>query len=168
MQRFIDICSTFERDIPLLILYSANGQEDAGRSGLSVHYEGSLGIERNHPALPEHLDLYDGKNGFSPTLRAAEASKSSVLMHMPNSQPPAFLQGVQWRGHGDARTHIVASPLYVTGLIAGFLIIGVNPRRPFDEAHHLLIEDIGRVCNGRLEQRVSHAQARRREEKLSR
>ena len=131
-----------------------------------LHYEGSLGIEHNRPALPQHLDLYDSENGLSPTLRAGPGKQ--ILYPYEHAEQPVASFPPRSSIHGDACTHIVASPLYVTELIAGFLVIGVSPRRPFDEAHRLFIEDIRRVCNGQLEQRVSYAQVRRREEKLLR
>ena len=55
----------------------------------------------------------------------------------------------------------------MTGLVSRFLIIGLNPRRPYDEFHKQFVEDIGRVSTGLLTSSISFNQARRREEKLS-
>lgn len=167
-QHIVQVCSAFERDIPFLALYSIDDEQLAKSNGCAVRYQGSLGIELGHPALPEHLDIYEGNEGFMPILRAAKAKESCVALETPDGKLPSFLaEGVSWRGHGDACTHIMASPLFVTGLITGFLVIGLNPRRQYDDSHKQFVEDVIRVSSGLLAFGISVAQAHRREMTLA-
>ncbi|RDW87909.1 hypothetical protein BP5796_03603 [Coleophoma crateriformis] len=167
-QHIVDSCHSFDRDIPFLIVYSAVTEDTTTSQRCSLHLEGTLGISQGHPVVPEYLDLSDGTDGFIPALRAARSAGSFVLLGLTDAKLRDFLaHDVKWRGFGDAATHIVVMPLLVTGLIGGFLIFGLNPRRPYDDLHRRYIEDIGRVSTGLLALGVSAAQAQMREKRLS-
>ncbi|RDW72853.1 hypothetical protein BP6252_06760 [Coleophoma cylindrospora] len=167
-QHIVDSCRNFERDIPFLIVYSAVTEDTTTSQRCSLHLEGTLGISQGHPVVPEFLDLSDGTDGFIPALRAARSAGSFVLQGQTDDKLRDFLaHDVKWRGFGDAATHIVIMPLFVTGSIGGFLIFGLNPRRPYDDLHRRYIEDIGRVSTGLLALGISADQAQIREKRLS-
>jgi len=53
-----------------------------------------------------------------------------------------MLEGFEWRGFKDPCRAVVVCPVSVTAgdSILGFLIVGVNPRRPYDEDYSLFIQ----------------------------
>jgi PAS domain S-box-containing protein len=162
-QHIINSCEEYDRDVTLLILYSAT--EEA--TSCSLHLEACLGITQNHPAIPADLDMYDAKDGFAPIFRQAVAKKGSVLIEQSDGKLPYFLTNIEWRGRIDSATHVLVTPLFTTGLLSGFLIMGLNPKQPYDEGHRQFAGDFGRGAMALLESSISLDQIRAREEKLS-
>ncbi|TKA72244.1 hypothetical protein B0A49_06071 [Cryomyces minteri] len=166
-QHILDACEPFDRDVPMLILYSAHAEENTQSKCCALRLEGCLGIAQGHQAAPETLELHDGTEGFLPEFRSSKANGTAVLLNMPNDKLPTFLDGVQWRGFGEPSTVVVIIPLFVTELMAGYLIVGLNPRRPYDEDHKQFVQDIGRVSTAVLSSSISFKQAAAREARLS-
>jgi PAS domain S-box-containing protein len=168
-KHIVDVCQDFDKDIPMLVVYSTVAGDTAQSHQLSLQLEGSLGMERGHGAIPEILELHDGKDGFIPALQTARLKRCSTFLEMPDGRLPDFLaQDVRWRCFEGPPTSIVITPLFVTGLVAGFLIIGTNPRRPSDETHKQFVESLGHVSTELLCSSVSYEQARAREVNISR
>lgn len=166
-QHIIDACSEFSRDLPLLMLYSAAGLS-SDSDHCTLHLEGCLGVNENDPAIPLDLDLHEGSDSFVSALRQANARKSHMLHKYTKDNLPDFLTTeTEWRGHGDVATHTIVAPLFVTGLLTGFLIFGLNPRRPYDDAHRQFVDDLVRSVSGLLVSNLSFDQARAREERLT-
>jgi hypothetical protein len=55
-----------------------------------------------------------------------------------------MLEGLEWRGFGDPCRAVVVCPVHPTtgesSSILGFLVLGVNPRRPYDEDYSLFVQ----------------------------
>jgi hypothetical protein len=128
-KHIVDACREYDRDVPLVAVYSVTALDTSSPHNCSLRLEGAFGIKDNHPTIPERLELADGTAGFVPALRLAKAKGSYALLGRPNDQLPEFLaHDVQWRGFGLPATHIVAMPLYATGSLVGFIIMGLNPK----------------------------------------
>jgi PAS domain S-box-containing protein len=135
--------------------------------------EGSLGVPDSHPCAPKQVDLKAGREGFAPIFREVlkdgvvllrvvddtggdnESPKSttndpedlatSARLELPKS----LLEGIDWRGFGDPCRSVVICPVQPTAGEAhfdplGFLVLGVNPRRPFDEDYNLFVQLLSR------------------------
>lgn len=152
----------------MLALYSAESGNTSRRDECIMHLEGSFAIPEGHQAFPTDLDLNDGDHGFLPTLRSCKAQETSILLDLTDDNLPRFLDGIEWRGAGEPTPKVVLTPLFVTGLIAGFMIMGLNPRRPYDEEHKQFVQDLGRVSTAALSLSVSSKQAQAREAVLAR
>ena len=59
---------------------------------------------------------------------------------------PKYLENIEWRGFGVPGNAAVCCPINLTGRgkVLGFLIMGVNPRRPYDDAYSLYVQLLGR------------------------
>jgi PAS domain S-box-containing protein len=57
-----------------------------------------------------------------------------------------LIEGIEWRGFGDPCRAVVVCPIHPTTgeTILGFLVIGVNPRRPYDDDYSLFIQLLSR------------------------
>ncbi|KAH8678914.1 hypothetical protein BGZ60DRAFT_370994 [Tricladium varicosporioides] len=109
--------------------------------------EGTLGVPENHPAAPKRLYLTHAQGGFIPSFRdAMQTRKPKLLTISDNSLSESLLSGIQWRGYGDPCHEALVCPIRPTNgeNVMGFLVIGVNPRRRFDEDYQTFIQLLDR------------------------
>lgn len=133
------------RDVPFALLYSV-GEEDDGEyssaasetsiSLKSCFLEGSLGIPKGHAAIPQQLDLRRSLEGFVPSFREAMRTREPTLLHVKSGTlPEVLLEGIEWRGFGEPCNEAIIFPVRPTTAdnVLAFLVLGVNPRRPYDQ-----------------------------------
>ncbi|KAG6008499.1 hypothetical protein E4U54_008694 [Claviceps lovelessii] len=145
-----------EPDVPFCLIYSV-GEDNEGSDSVSFHsgsvnfshnltLEGSLGVLKGHPAAPASLD-WRSQEGFAPYMRQSMAAGGVpiLLSAEDNTLPQALVQGLNWRGFGDPCRHLVVFPInpvaawYEATYPRGFVVLGVNPRRPYDEDYKLFV-----------------------------
>lgn len=131
-------------DTPFALLYSIG--DDNGSESSSVHsssylgakqcyLEGALGVPEGHMAAPDVVDLATGMEGFIPMFREVSKTNTPQVLDVDLGQiPAALIQDLEWRGFGDPVKAVVICPIQATtrDTSLGFLILGVNPRRPYD------------------------------------
>ncbi|SPQ19488.1 51c20eb7-778a-4016-b170-7e771b4dabe8 [Thermothielavioides terrestris] len=137
-------------DIPLAIMYSVEDDPDATASPSSsggpakiCRLQGTLGVPENHPIAPESLNLRTSNEALSSSFRAALASEHPTLIQTSDGTwPPSLLEGLQWRGfEGDRCRAAVICPIRPTKEedAMGLLLLGLNPRRPYDNDYRQYI-----------------------------
>ncbi|RMY18349.1 hypothetical protein D0867_05390 [Hortaea werneckii] len=145
-----------EYDSPFLLLYSV--MDDADSDASSMHsasvlgarqcsLEGALGVPEGHVAAPAQIDLRSGMEGFGPVFREVMKTDKPVLLHVGSKDLPAkLLDGLEWRGFGDPVRTVVVCPIHPTTgeNTLGFLVLGVNPRRPYDDDYSLFVQLLSR------------------------
>jgi PAS domain S-box-containing protein len=145
-----------EYDAPLVLVYSL--KDEGSDDGISTDsntiaqsrqcvLEGTLGVAVGHPAAPQQIDLKSSAEGFGPAFRQAmKADKPILLSEEDASLDTSMLQGIQWRGFKDpSRTVVVCSIRPTTGeSTLGFLVMGINPRRPYDQDYALFVQLLSR------------------------
>lgn len=143
-------------DVPFALLYSLGDIEDPENSSTSsgstlslkcCHLEGSIAVPRNHPAAPQQLDLKRSREGFVPSFREAMRTPEPTLLHAHDGTlPEALLEGIAWRGFGDPCREAIIFPVRPTNddVVLAFLVLGVNPRRPYDEPYKSFIATLNR------------------------
>jgi hypothetical protein len=148
--------NTIDHDVPFALIYSVADDNDGEMS--SIHsgslsqapqcvLEGALGVPLGHKARVSPLDLRTSDNGFAPYLRESQKTGRPVLLTVEEGTLSAdLLEGIESRGWGDACRAVVICPIHPTTgeSILGFLVIGVNPRRPYDDDYSLFIQLISR------------------------
>ncbi|KAI0121090.1 aerobic respiration control sensor protein arcB [Xylariales sp. AK1849] len=134
-------------DVPFALVYSVGDSEDADQSSISsgstmtlksCYYEGSIGIPEGHIAAPYQLDLKRSREGFVPAFREAMRTREPTLLHTRDgSLPEELLEGINWRGFGDPCNKAIIFPIRPTNgdMVLAFLLLGVNPRRPYDDGY---------------------------------
>lgn len=146
-----------EHDSPFLLLYSLaeddssedNSVTESSNGGgvRQCYLEGSLGVPTDHPAAPPTMDLRGGSEGFAPIFRDAMSSNQTMVLDAEQDQRLAgLLEGLDWRGFGDPSRLVLVSPIHPTTgeNTLGFLVLGVNPRRPYDDDYSLFIQLLSR------------------------
>ncbi|RDW87629.1 hypothetical protein BP5796_03323 [Coleophoma crateriformis] len=142
-----------EYDVPFALLYSVN-DVDPDSDMSSIHsgslaqapqcvLEGTLGVPAGHRSTASPLDLKTSDDGFAPYLRESMKTDGPVLLTVEDGSLPAILvDGLENRGFGDPCRSVVVFPCHPTTgeSILGFLVMGINPRRPYDDDYSLFIQ----------------------------
>ncbi|KAM3425540.1 hypothetical protein BST61_g7487 [Cercospora zeina] len=168
-----------EHDSPFLLLYSVT--EDSDSDSSSMHsssalssrqciLEGALGLPDGHQAAPGQIDLRAGMEGFGPVFREVMKTDKPVLLEVGSRDlPESLINGLHWRGFGDAVTAVVVCPIHPTTgeSVLGFLVLGVNPRRPYDDDYSLFIQLLSRQLGTSLASVVLFEEEIRRGQKAA-
>lgn len=145
-------------DVPFALLYSIVDSDDADTASHSSDstislksciLEGAIGIPSGHPASPSKLDLKRSQEGFVPAFREAMRTREPTTLHTRDgSLPEELLEGIKWRGSGDPCRDAIIFPVRPTNgdTIFAFLLIGINPRRAWDDAY----KDFAAMLNRQL------------------
>ncbi|QIW97479.1 hypothetical protein AMS68_002997 [Peltaster fructicola] len=145
-----------EYDSPFLLLYSTGEDSDSDSSSMHSNsifaprnciLEGSLGVPEGHAAAPETIDMRNGMEGFMPAFREVMKTDKPILLELGNKDlPDHLLEGLQLRGFGDPVRAVVVTPIHPTTgeSVLGFLVLGVNPRRPYDDDYSLFVQLLSR------------------------
>ncbi|PKS05150.1 hypothetical protein jhhlp_008517 [Lomentospora prolificans] len=126
-------------DVPFALLYSVGDGEENDSSSVSsgstmslksCHFEGSIGIPDGHIAAPRQPDLKRSREGFIPAFREAMRTREPSLLHTRWHAPRGVARGYQLAG-------AIIFPVRPTNgdNVLAFLLIGVNPRRPYDDGY---------------------------------
>ncbi|OCL02455.1 hypothetical protein AOQ84DRAFT_182167 [Glonium stellatum] len=171
----LDTLATNDKDIPLAILYSVEQNEAVPEISESFEpsrkcvLKGTLGLPFNHPIAPARLDLTSSSDGFIPYLRNAAKSRKPTLLHTDDTPfSHLFSDDIQWRGYGDPCKSLVVCPILPTTSenVLAFLIVGLNPRRPYDEDYQLFIQVMNRLFATSLASVVLFEEEIRHREKM--
>lgn len=166
-QHIVQSCDEFVRDVPMLLVYSADPELHTSTSNRCIlHLEGSLGFPHRPPVILRSFDLSASNHALAKAFNSSKASESPTLLDMPNGQLPTGFEEAQWRGWPEASTHIAVMPSFANGLIAGFVVMGLNPRRPYDDDLKQLVNDVWRTVSSVITSSISSEQARAREKIL--
>jgi PAS domain S-box-containing protein len=145
-----------EYDVPFCFLYSVSEDFDSDISSVNSGslpaapqcvLEGTLGVPEGHKAAFSPLDLKTSDDGFAPYLRESMKTDRPVLLTTEKgSLSYDLIDGLEWRGFGDPCRAAVVCPIHPTTgeSILGFLVMGVNPRRPYDDDYSLFIQLLSR------------------------
>ncbi|GAB1311705.1 Peroxide stress-activated histidine kinase mak1 [Madurella fahalii] len=136
-------------DIPLAILYTVEDDPDAMATAPPhgpaqiCRLAGSLGVPENHPIAPESLNLRTSDEPLSLLFREAMGAQHPLLIQTSDGTlPQTLLEGLQWRGfEGDPCRAAVICPIRPTKEegVMGLLLLGLNPRRPYDNDYRQYI-----------------------------
>lgn len=143
-------------DTPFALLYSVSDDNDSDSSSLysnsllgtkTCYLEGKLGVPTRHQVAPEQIDLKEGNEGFGPVFREVMKTDKPVVLSIGSGDLPLeMMEGLAWRGFGDPCRDVVVCPIHPTTgeSILGFLVLGINPRRPYDDDYNLFIQLLSR------------------------
>lgn len=146
-----------EFDIPFALIYSVAEDSESDMSSMQsgsvvnppmIALEGTLGVPAGHPCAVPNMDLKSSEDGFAPYMRASMMQPSTpvVLSKEDGTLPQSLIDGIEWRGFGDPARTIVVFPVHPTtgDSVVGFIVLGVNPRRPYNDDYRLFINLLSR------------------------
>jgi len=148
----LDTLGAYPEDVPFALIYS---NEDDSVSSTSSSWanslrryqlHGALGIDQNNAAIPKAFDLTDRKSVYGLARACRDAiigKKTMVLRRHDNTLPADLATAIPGRGWEDPIEAVCVMPIAVNAAGAlAFFVLGLNPRRPFNEdslhfAHNL-------------------------------
>lgn len=156
-------------DIPLAAIYSLDRLIDQDWQNYNVSFEGGLGITENHPLAVKNTSLGSSSNHLVRIFREAVTRKVPRVLHQSNGDIPEGLldHEIRWRGFGEKSTVVVVVALFAAKEITGFLLLGLNPRRAYDEDYDGFIQLLSRQLSTACTSAVFMEQAKQRQAKLS-
>ncbi|RKU44637.1 hypothetical protein DL546_007499 [Coniochaeta pulveracea] len=170
-----------EYDVPFALIYSVTDDPESEISSMHsgslsnpplITLEGSLGAPPDHPAAVPTIDLRTSDEGFAPYMRDSMASPNTpiVLRRDDGTLPEELIAGLAWRGFGDPSHTIVVFPVHPTTgeSVVGFVVLGINPRRPYNEDYELFVNLLARQLAASLASVVLFEEEIKRGEKAAR
>ncbi|KXJ91290.1 hypothetical protein Micbo1qcDRAFT_175513 [Microdochium bolleyi] len=147
-----------DEDVPFALVYSVVDDQDSDMSSMhsgsiqnppQLALEASLGVPPGHRCLVPAVNLRTSSDGFAPYMRESmsRAGAPVRLSADDGTMPAELMAGFAWRGPGDPCQSIVIFPIHPTtggDSVVGFIVMGVNPRRPFDEDYELFVHLLSR------------------------
>lgn len=157
-----------ERDIPLAVIYSLESDMHDEAPTPIIHLQATLGVVEGHPLALKRADLIQGSETILPLLRKTfSANSPTVFQRDDGSLPGSLLQEIEWRGFGEPSNTLAVLPLTAGEEILGFLLMGLNPRRPYDEDYAGFVQLLNRQLSTSLASAALMEQARRKQAELS-
>lgn len=147
-QSLADAIRPYEYDFPAAVLYSQCELLDPIDSASppkgplnECTLEWSIGYKPNHPAIPPHLDL-DSDLGLARAMRdSARGGTASSYQEEEGVLPSSLYHDLEQRAFGDSlRCFLVAPVRTYDETIVGYLLIGLNTRRPYDNEYKAWIK----------------------------
>lgn len=144
-----------EFDVPFVFLYSVMDEADSDIGSIhsgshaqtpQVFLEGTLGVPHIHPTRSSPLDLRTSEEAWGPYLREAMKTDKPILLTSRDDSLSELISGLECRGFQEPCSSVVVCPIHpMSGeSILGFLVMGVNPRRPYDDDYQLFIQLLSR------------------------
>jgi PAS domain-containing protein len=140
------------KDVPLALLYAADKQHDTESGPVSSPgstppiesylLKGAIGVEPDHAIAPSHIHLQQGAHALQPYLATAIRTKKATIVNLEELALSEFdIDMIDWKGYGEPCRLIIVCPLVPTTgeQVEGFLILGTNPRRPFDDNYQQFV-----------------------------
>lgn len=133
----------FEYDFPAAVLYSRCIPDDPLDASGAVKevpntctLEWSIGYRSDHPHVPQHVEL-DGDIGLARALVDSARDGPAVLCREEDGILPVSLYtDLEKRGFGDPLKVFLVLPIRTyDNTVVGFLLMGLNTRRPYDDEY---------------------------------
>ncbi|KAF1966518.1 hypothetical protein BU23DRAFT_544183 [Bimuria novae-zelandiae CBS 107.79] len=144
----ISAISTNDHDTQFAALYAAENLSTSGMSSVTSTgssnttedfvLKGTFGVDADHLFAPKTLDLKSGSSIFQSYLVQATKDMKPVVVHLSDLQfEHSLLEDIDWKEFGVPPRSMVICPIQPTTgeQVQGLLILGLHPRRPFDEEY---------------------------------
>ena len=159
---------TNERDIPLAVIYSLHSETHSEVPTSIVQLQAALGVAEGHPLALKRIDLTQGSETIIPLLQETlAASCPTIFQRNDKSLPESLIEDIEWRGFGEPSNVLAVLPLTAGEETLGFLLIGLNPRRAYDEDYAGFLELLNRQVSTSLTSAALMEQAKRKQAELS-
>ncbi|KAF3935300.1 hypothetical protein ABW19_dt0205912 [Dactylella cylindrospora] len=180
-ENWLSALQTNETDAPFAIVYSRIGNDGnhSSRSGgsakksahdFSIEYEGSYNVPEGHICMPPQINLAESDEGFAAAFREA-CDHEHLYLKDSELAPPHLLEGLKSTVFGDPITAVAICPIYshsAADEISGFLVLGLNTRRPWEDDYILFVQLLSRQLSTCLSANFFFEAEVRRSENLAR
>lgn len=153
-------------DVTMCLLYSYVETESEDEDNL--HCIGRIAVPEHHPCAPPHVHLERGRTGFVEHFRRTRDTGKPVVLSESDGSLGSVgaLEGISWCGYREPSRDIVILGLSSGGNMLGFMVVGTNPRRMYDEATERSIVDMARQIEAKWAASITAEQYEAREKIL--
>lgn len=137
-------------DVSMAVLHQA--QEDTTSEQIQLSVRGQLGVPAEHAFMLGDRDL-------------EELCKRSMDGRVV-TEPDSLFDNIKWLGFKQAPKQVVTMALRTQSRLFGFLTIGTNPFRPFDETCEQFIQDLSGTASNLLAAALDADSLRRDQQQL--
>jgi len=133
-QHVIDCLEANTVDVPFAMLYQLDTGSAFTHTSTPGRFtlRGSIGVPESHPLHVKEGYIGD-EHGIFPFLQDATQDTATI-------SPGKEFDNLDWQGFKQPSEQISISPLYSTGTLYGYLVMGSNPRRPLDADSDQLVK----------------------------
>jgi len=141
--RIAQAIEPYEYDFPVAVLYSQcellDPPDSAGKLKGSLDrctLEWTIGYKPDHPALPQHVHL-DSDLGLARAMTdSAKGGPALLFKEEDGVLPEALYRDLEKRAFGDPIRVLLVVPIRTyDDTIVGYLLVGLNTRRPYDDEY---------------------------------
>lgn len=150
----LDTLATDATDLPLAMLYHV----DDTTTPNVLRLAGQYGLPKGHNLIVDGQTL-DSSEGLIPECRCA----GSEILTIDYDER---FNSVSWAGFGSPSRVIGILPITNGAAVSGYLIVGTNPCRPFDDACQQFLKDLSRMVSSIMNTAVDAVRARERQRQL--
>jgi PAS domain-containing protein len=147
-------------DLPFAIVYSAGSivnetlSESSEQCGSLKKWvlEGTVRVGDHHTSIPDRLNSEEDLDGFLPDfMNLIKSNSPSILRVKDGSLPPSLAKDLkELGGEISCETALFLPIRSTTESALGFVILGINPRKAFDEDYKLFAELLSRQLTSSL------------------
>lgn len=131
-------------DVPFCLLYR-HSSDDGDKNAYNWVLEGGLGIKDQKEMENEASVLFTALSS-SAKLQGAFASGKLTFLHTEDGTLPMTCAAkFDPRSYGDDRKSLAVIPIKVGPRVLGFLLLGLNSRRPYDSSYESFLYMIERM-----------------------
>ncbi|KAL5381608.1 hypothetical protein DPSP01_007056 [Paraphaeosphaeria sporulosa] len=152
----LDTLATDPNDLPLAMLYEVDDDDDSAPDVLRLR--GHYGLPPGHNLIVDKHGI-DSNQGLIPECRRA----GSDILTIDYDER---FDSASWAGFGSPSKKIGILPITSGSRVSGYLVVGTNPRRPFDDACLQFLKDVGRAVSSIMNLAFSAVKTRERQRKL--
>jgi PAS domain-containing protein len=141
-------------DVPFAVLYSAGGESNEELSVSSEKsqsmriwaLEGAVRVIEGAPSIPSRLNSESDLDEFLPNfLDLMKKDEPTILLAADGTLPQSLVDDIKVGDNGDICEAAVFLPIRSMGEnVLGFLIIGINTRKRYDDDYELFIHLLSR------------------------
>jgi PAS domain S-box-containing protein len=157
-RHILDTLAADPYDLPMAMLYEAAHDPDDDSTPDVLRLRGQYGLPQGHNLMVDGQDVASDQ-GLIPECRRA----GSGVLTIPYDER---FDSVTWAGYGSPSHDIGILPITGGPRVFGYLIVGTNPCRPFDDGCLQFLKDIERTVSSIMSLAFSAVETRQRQQKL--
>ncbi|KAK5553493.1 hypothetical protein LTR46_008468 [Exophiala xenobiotica] len=152
-------------DFPMAFAYSA----DDGATSCRLTLQQTLGLlPGGHDLVPESLDVYEAPTGLLFYYRKVKSTHKPVILHKADGTlPEELLVGFDWQGYNESPISVAVLPLSVSSRLLGVIVLGLNPRRRYQQEDDAFINALCRQASAAIASAIDREEAQKHAEMMA-
>ncbi|KAL5386424.1 hypothetical protein DPSP01_004149 [Paraphaeosphaeria sporulosa] len=157
MTHVLTTLATNPHDVPLAVMYKFDFDDTLGER-TTLRLQGQIGLPEGHKLLVDVADITSDE-GLVPELR--RAGSEAIFIDCDQR-----FDNASWRGWEAPSKKIAVLPISSSTRLFGYLVVGLNPYRPFDDSCRQFVYDLNRMVSSIVSAAINFELAETRRDQL--